>query len=178
MCEINARFFSLSIDLGSWIHRALGSEEAKPSFVDIPANNDPMIEAYFKMFNPDLPIYLLQSEHFLAARGRSSIMEAFLDWVEKRTGMRPRSVRLDDLRLVSDATSETGYALYCTQPASESASSGLQEEETLERIHQVGLQMAVDEYSALRPERAIMASERVCNMSLGGAWKMGSVVRI
>lgn len=153
MCEINARFFSLTIDLGSWIHRALGSEEVKPSFVDIPADNDRMIEAYFKMFNPDLPIYLLQSEHYLAARGRSSIMEAFLDWVEKRTGMRPRSVRPDDLRLVPDATSETGYALYCTsQAASESAYSGLQEEETLERIHQVGLQMAVDEYAALQPE--------------------------
>lgn len=152
MCEINARFFSLSIDLGSWIHRALGSEEAKPSFLDIPANNDCMIEAYFKMFNPNLPIYLLQSKNFLAAPGRSSIMGAFIDWVEKRTGMRPRSVRPDDLRLVPDATSETGYALYCTQPASESASSGLQEEETLERIHQVGLQIEIGEYAALHPE--------------------------
>lgn len=152
MCEINARFFCLSVDLASWIHRALASEEAKPSFVDIPAKNDHMIEAYFKMFNPDLPIHLLQSEHFLAAQDRSSIIEPFLDWVEKRTGMRPRSVRPEDLRLVPDATSETGYALYCTRPSSESASSGFQEEETLEKIHQAGLQMVVDEYSALEPE--------------------------
>lgn len=147
MCEINARFFSLSIDLGSWIHKALASKEAKPSFIDIPASNDHMIEAFFKMFNPSLPIHLLQSEHFLAARGRSNIMEAFLDWVEKRTGMRPRPVRPDDLHLVPDASSETGYALYCTKPT-----SSLQEEETLERIHQMGLQMAVDEYSGLQPE--------------------------
>lgn len=137
----------MSIDLGSWIHKALASDEAKPSFIDIPANNDHMIEACFRMFNPNLPIHLLQSENFLAAGGRSNIMEAFLNWVEKRTGMRPRSVRPDDLRLVPDANSETGYALYCTQPA-----SGLQEEETLERIQQMGLQMAVDEYSGLQPE--------------------------
>ncbi|OQD78674.1 hypothetical protein PENDEC_c001G04605 [Penicillium decumbens] len=79
-------------------------------------------------------------------------MEAFVNWIEKRTGMRPRSVRPEDLRLVPDANSETGYALFCIRPASESAPSGSQEEESLERIHQVGLQMTVDEYSALGPE--------------------------
>lgn len=152
MCEINARYFSLSIDLSSWIHRALASEETKPSFVDIPTNNDHMIEAFFTMFKADLPIHLLQSEQFLAVEGRASIMEAFRGWIEKRTGMRPRSVRPEDLRLVADATSETGYALYCARPASELASFGSQKTEVLEKIHQAGIQMTGDDYSALAPE--------------------------
>ncbi|KAJ5214617.1 hypothetical protein N7449_001786 [Penicillium cf. viridicatum] len=79
-------------------------------------------------------------------------MEAFLNWVEQRTGMRPRSVRPEDLRLVPDATSETGYALYCTRSTGVSASLGDQEDQRLEFIHQVGLQMAVNEYSAVDPE--------------------------
>lgn len=151
MCEINARFFSLGIDLATWIHRALADEQSKPSFVDIPEHNDKMIEAYFKMFNPDLPIHLLQSEHFLEARGRSSIMEAFLDWVEGRTGKRPISVRPENLRLVPDDSSETGYALYYARPTN---CSTLQthEEAPLEKIHQIGLQINLDEGSGLDPE--------------------------
>lgn len=151
MCEINARFFSLGVDLATWIHRALANEQAKPSFVDIPEHNDQMIETYFKMFNPDLPIHLLQSEHFLAARGRSSIMEAFLDWIEGRTGKRPVSVRPENLRLVPDDASETGYSLYYA-PSTNGSTSQTHEEETLEKIHQVGLQIAVDEGSMLDPE--------------------------
>ena len=151
MCEINARFFSLGIDLATWIHRGLADERIKPSFVEIPDHNDQMIEAYFRMFNPNLPIHLLQSEHFLQARGRSSIMEAFLDWVEGRTGMRPISVRPENLRLMPDDTSEIGNSLYYARPIDHSGPQQ-SDEVMLEKIHQVGLQIAVDEGSVLDPE--------------------------
>ncbi|KAE8132629.1 hypothetical protein BDV38DRAFT_274933 [Aspergillus pseudotamarii] len=84
------------------------------------------------------------------------MVQAFIVEVEKRTRMRPRLLRPEDLRLVPDATSQTGYALYCTRNSSElaspySSSSGSQEEEeTLEMTHQVGLQMT--DFSALSPE--------------------------
>lgn len=149
MCEINARFFSLGVDLASWIHRALSHNQAKPSFIDIPDQNDQMIEVYFKMFDPTLPIHLIQSDKFLEAKGRSSIMEAFLDWIEKRTGLRPICVNPGQLRLVPDDSSETGYALYCVHPINESSNGA---EEPLEKIHQVGLQVAVEECSVLSPE--------------------------
>ncbi|KAF7620206.1 hypothetical protein AFCA_008843 [Aspergillus flavus] len=154
ICEINGRFFSLSLDLGSTIHKAIASKETKPGFVDVPAN-DHMIEAFFEMFNPDLPIHLVQSPVFFAGQFKPGIMQPFLAWVEKRTGMRPRSVRPEDLCLIPDATSQTGYALYCTQSFSasdppSSPSSSPKKEETLELIHQVGLQLL--DFSALSPE--------------------------
>ncbi|KAE8311390.1 hypothetical protein BDV41DRAFT_578672 [Aspergillus transmontanensis] len=127
ICQINGRFFSLSLDLGSKIHKAIADEETKPSTVDVPAN-DHMTEAFFEMFNPDLPIHLVQSPGFFAGQFKPGLMQAFLAWVEKRTGMRPRSSSIG--------------------PASPSSSP--KKEETIELIHQVGLQML--DFSALSPE--------------------------
>ncbi|KJK60196.1 hypothetical protein P875_00053630 [Aspergillus parasiticus SU-1] len=124
---VNLIFFSLSLDLGSKIHKAIADEETKPSTVDVPAN-DHMTEAFFEMFNPDLPIHLVQSPGFFAGQFKPGLMQAFLAWVEKRTGMRPRSSSIG--------------------PASPSSSP--KKEETIELIHQVGLQML--DFSALSPE--------------------------
>ncbi|KAB8222569.1 hypothetical protein BDV33DRAFT_201271 [Aspergillus novoparasiticus] len=106
---------------------SIADEEIKPGTVDVPAN-DHMTEAFFEMFNPDLPIHLVQSPGFFAGQFKPGIMQAFLAWVEKRTGMRPRS-------------SSIGPASPFSSP---------KKEETLELIHQFGLRML--DFSALSPK--------------------------
>lgn len=141
LCEINARFPFNGIDLTAWIYKALESPETKPPFLNTATNPDQMFNGLFTLFNPELPMY------FLRGRENTVILEAFMTFVEKKTGMRPRVIHPADLRLVPDATLATGYALYTTNPAS--STDG---DEKLERIHQVGLQLFLDEYQSLPSE--------------------------
>lgn len=141
LCEINGRFFSLGLDLATVIHRGLANEEALPSFLQIPDNTQDMIEGFFSMFSPDLPLHIVQATEFLAGSPKARFIQSFFRWVEERTGMRPRSVRAEDLRLLPDATSQTGYALCCVL-----------DDGGLEKIQQVGLQFA--DFSNLSSEVA------------------------
>lgn len=133
MCEINSRFFSNGLDLATVIHRGLANDDdaGKPSVVQIP-DNAHMIEYFYKLFNLDLPLHLVQAPEFLEGSVKARFMQSFYSWIEERTGMRPRSLRPADLRLVPDATSPTGHVICCVL-----------EDGGLEKIQQVGLQ-AVD----------------------------------
>lgn len=150
MCEINARYPFNSIDLAALFYKALSSPDIKPSFLDIPADADRLFNAIFAMFNPCLRIHFLQSRSFIASR--KNVMAAFLNSAERRTGMRPQVVSPEQIRLVPDSTSRTGHALYCITAVPGSASSADRDGENLERIHQVGLQLTVNEYEPLKPE--------------------------
>lgn len=150
MCEINARYPFNGIDLAALFHSALSSPKIKPTFLDTPTDPDRMFDSIFAMFDPCLPIHFLQSGSFIETR--QNVMAAFMDYAEKRTGMRPYVVSPDELRLVPDSTSGTGYTLYCTSAVPGSTSSVDQDKENLEKIHQVGLQLIANEYELLDPQ--------------------------
>ncbi|KAL4913600.1 hypothetical protein BDW62DRAFT_214077 [Aspergillus aurantiobrunneus] len=82
-------------------------------------------------------------------------MAAFFHFAEKRTGRRPRVVSPEQLRLVSESSSRTGYGLYCTTtdltPNTQNGEKAKENEE-LEKIHQVGLQLTDGEYAPLPPD--------------------------
>lgn len=141
LCEINARFPFNGIDLTSWIYKALGNPEIKPPFLDTAEDPDLMFDGVFTLFNPELPMYFLRDQE------NTVMLEAFLDLVGKKTGIRPRVIHPNDLRLVPDASSATGYALYTTNPAL--STDG---DEKLEKIYQIGLQLYFDEYVSVPPE--------------------------
>lgn len=147
VCEINSRFPFNGIDLMAWIYKGLGGPEIRPTFLNTAADPDHLLEALFSLFNPSLPA------HFVRGREKTVTVKAFMAYAEKRTGMRSRIVNPAELRLLPDAASRTGYTLYCTSPDAEPTPSADSERtEQLERIHQVGLQLFLDEYGALDPQ--------------------------
>lgn len=150
MCEINARYPFNGIELAALFYQALASPEIKPPFLDIPTDGGRLFDSIFAIFKPDLPIHLLQSKDFIETR--KNVMAAFMNFAEKRTGMRPRVVSPEELRLVPDATSGTGFALYCTSTQPEFLSPFQHNGEALEKVSQIGLQLMVNEYKQLNPE--------------------------
>ncbi|PKX95109.1 uncharacterized protein P174DRAFT_458698 [Aspergillus novofumigatus IBT 16806] len=145
ICEINARFASNGIDLNAWIYRSLEKLGPNPRWLDIAADPGQMLDRYFDLFDPALPIHLVR------VREETPLVESFIDFAEERTRMRPRIVAPADLRLVPDATSPTGYALHCTRD-SESLPSRDVQNAGLERIYQVRLQLFLDEFASLSSE--------------------------
>jgi hypothetical protein len=150
ICEINAKYPFNGIDLAALFYQALASPEIKPPFLDTAADGDRLFESIFAIFNPDQPIHFLQSKAFIETR--KNVMTAFMDFAERRTAMRPRAVTPEELRLVRDPTSKTGFALYCTSDQLGSLPSVQQNGETLEKVSQIGLQLTGNEYQPLDPE--------------------------
>ena len=144
ICEVNARFPFCAVDLAAWMYKALDDPEAKP-FLQPAGGFDALYGALFEIFNPTLPI------HLLMARQSSPMYEAFMRYTEKETGMRPRPLAPEDLRLVPDPASKTGFTLYCANTGSEARSSEKINGESLEKIHQVGVQLFLDESGSLDP---------------------------
>ncbi|KAF7591617.1 hypothetical protein BBP40_001317 [Aspergillus hancockii] len=109
VCEINAQFPSNGIDLTVRMCKVLKREDTKTPWLDVPDGPEHMLGRHFSIFNPTLPI------HHVRRREQTQLIESFFRFAEERTGMRPRVVDPNDLRLVRDDTSPTGYTLHWHQ---------------------------------------------------------------
>lgn len=112
----------------------------------------------FNLFRPDLPLHLLKGEE------RGIDIHLFIDAVRRRFGATPRLITPADLRLLPDPQSSSGYRLCCvanenTAPSDLIAGEG----ETLEQVHQVGLELHQHELHALAPEMLRQISLRCFN---------------
>ncbi|KAF8169828.1 hypothetical protein K438DRAFT_1909450 [Mycena galopus ATCC 62051] len=171
ICEINARFC-----WNGFLHTAYGQQ----ALVDLDAETngfvgatDPkqLLDGLFTLFDATKPLYLLKG----AEPGLDIHM--FADLAEQRTGSRPIFVRPDDLRLIPDDDAKFGHRLYCVVRGKDSQDKKnrnrkrtrtdedqfVHKGETLEEIHQVGLELHQHELRALSPEVMRALSVRCFN---------------
>lgn len=140
ICEINARFPSNGIDLTSWIYQSLDNPDIMPPNLDVAGSPEHMMNCLRSLFSTDSSLHVLQEHE------RHPMVEAF---VRNLSNLNPRLVKPQDLRLVPDSASPTGYRLRCTKEPSE---SGDQSDGELEDIQQMALRLFVHEFASLAPE--------------------------
>ncbi|CBF75932.1 uncharacterized protein ANIA_03539 [Aspergillus nidulans FGSC A4] len=151
VCEINARFTSNGLDLNARVNRAMDNSENKPPYLDVEGNPDHMMDRLKALFHPGWPL------RFVHNREHNPMIEALM---RDLGNMKPRLLTPDDLHLVADKTSPTGYRLQCVR---EPGSSADHDNETVEDIHQVALRLFLDELAALPPEMQRQLAFLSCN---------------
>ena len=76
----------------------------------------------------------------------------FVEFAKKRLGMKPRLITPEMLRILPDKSSDTGFRLYCLALAGSAYTITTDAGETVEEVHQVGLELHQREINALDPE--------------------------
>ncbi|KAJ6032793.1 hypothetical protein N7499_009062 [Penicillium canescens] len=121
VCEINDRLPISFLHYVATAYEALSGSTWNTPLIEPATKYNVLLESLFDLFDPDGPV------HF--AKGFPSNNPLF-GFIEERTGRRPRTVRLGDLRIVHSPTIKT-------PPGSNLEVDG----EMLEPVHQVGLQL-------------------------------------
>ncbi|CAG8135752.1 unnamed protein product [Penicillium salamii] len=168
ICEINARFAFNGFLITAYGQQALLALGAEENGFSGGAESAEIVDGLFTLFDPETPLHLLKGTE----GGHDILM--FLECAERRTGVIPRIISPQDLRLVSDPASKTGYKLCCVidveQALSENTkhpkSSVFTDQETgevLEVIDQVALELHQHELRALSTDMIQHISERCFN---------------
>ncbi|KAJ5360230.1 hypothetical protein N7517_009421 [Penicillium concentricum] len=185
ICEINARFafngFLITaygqqglLDLGAERKGFKGTAESDDVRNHLSTTDSliyymcGVIDGLFTLFDPKLPLHLLKGSE----GGHDILM--FLECAERRTGVVPRLISPQDLRLVSDPDSKTGYKICCVIDIEQALSANTKHPksstftdhatgEALEEIHQVGLELHQHELQALSPKMLQHLSSRCFN---------------
>lgn len=123
-----------------------------------------IFDGLLSLFQPDLPLHLLKGQE------AGIDIHMFIDAVWGRFGIKPKLINPIDLRLLPDSQSRSGYRLFCvsrdgtvTTSCQGSSSSIIYNNETLEEVHQVGLELHQRELAALEPEMLRQISLRCFN---------------
>ncbi|KAF9873892.1 hypothetical protein CkaCkLH20_08626 [Colletotrichum karsti] len=156
--EINARF-----SFNGFIHEAYGQEATNQSLKghedELVGATDPsmILDGLFNLFRREHPLHLLKGEE------NGIDIHMFVDVVRRRFGVTPRLITPADLRLLSDASSRTGYRLCCV--AEKGAPTGFEAAngEIWEEIHQVGLELHQRELAAMERQMLREVSLRCFN---------------
>ncbi|SPJ75893.1 uncharacterized protein FTOL_05624 [Fusarium torulosum] len=72
------------------------------------ANSETVFNSLFELYNPKYPLHLLKGEE------KGVDIHIFIDAARRRFGSAPRLITPDDLRILPDETSGSGYRLFCT----------------------------------------------------------------
>lgn len=130
VCEINSRTPHNALIYSAYEHGIMRELLGSDSVFKPAGELDDMVDSLLRLYDPGLPIHLV--------RGRDDAeRHEFILLVERKTGLRPRSVSISDLQLRPDASSSTGYALCC------------EKEGKTEQIYQVALSLFPDEFCLL-----------------------------
>ncbi|CAG8252793.1 unnamed protein product [Penicillium olsonii] len=168
ICEINARFAFNGFLISAYGQDALLALGAEDHDFSGAADSSEIIDGLLTLFNPDAPLHLLKG----AEGGHDILM--FLECAERRTGVVPRIISPQDLRLIPDSTSKTGYKLCCvinvdkalsanTKHPKSSVITDPENGEVLEEIDQVALELHQHELRALSVKMIQHISERCFN---------------
>ncbi|KAF2827753.1 hypothetical protein CC86DRAFT_289304 [Ophiobolus disseminans] len=166
--EINARF-----SFNGFMHEAYGQQAtgevlqvANAGYTNLVNATDPekIINGLLSLFQPNLPLHLLKGQE------AGIDIHMFIDAVWKRFGIKPKLITPKELRLLLDPRSTTGYRLFCASQdgrvmtrLQDCSASFIHNGETLEEIHQVGLELHQRELAALAPEMLRQISLRCFN---------------
>jgi hypothetical protein len=122
------------------MYRALDNLENKPHYLDVAGDPDHMMASLKALFHPEWPL------RFVHNREYNPLIESLMRDLED---MNPRLLTPDDLHLVADETSPTGYKLQCVR---ESAWSADNQDGNMEDIHQIALRLFLHDFASLPPE--------------------------
>jgi hypothetical protein len=116
----------------------------------------------FSLFDPSYPLHLLKGDE------KGIDIHMFIDAVWRRFGIKPRLVTPEQLRLLPDLRSKTGYRLCCVvkgldEPAINSWRFKAKNGEIWEEMHQIGLELHQRELDALDLEVLRQVSLRCFN---------------
>ncbi|CAI6339875.1 unnamed protein product [Periconia digitata] len=107
-----------------------------------------------QLFDPDLPLHLLKGEE------PGMDIHLFIHEFSKQFGTKPRIIHPADLRLLHDPSHPSGYRLFCKTEKQENAVVSEKQavandpchDESVEEVHQIGLELHQHELAALTPE--------------------------
>ncbi|KAJ5407253.1 hypothetical protein N7465_008537 [Penicillium sp. CMV-2018d] len=147
ICEINARFCWNGFFHGAYGQQALDDMGAEEKGFRGAANCGEIVNGLFSLFDTSKTLHILKGQE-------SGIDIWMLAWaVEKRTGISPRFIRPEDLRLVACSEALLGQRLCCVIPDDSNVSSTStvfqSNGERLEEIHQVNLELHQSELRAM-----------------------------
>jgi hypothetical protein len=113
----------------------------------------------FELYDPKYPLHLLKGEE------KGIDIHMFIDAAKRRFGLAPRLITPDDLRILPDETSDSGYRLFCTfsSDGSPGTATLVVGRETWEEVHQVGLELRQHEIMGIQPEILRQVSLRCFN---------------
>lgn len=120
--------------------KALDNSEIKPIDLDVAGESGHMMAHLRALFHPGWPL------RFVHNRENNPMIEALN---RDLRDMEPRLLTPDDLHLVADETSPTGYKLQCVRGL---ALSSENQDFNMEDIHQIALQLHLDEFALLCPK--------------------------
>lgn len=153
ICEINGRFPISFLHHVAISNEALTTANTWHNGLEPATDHKALFDSLCELFDPRYRIYFLRGS-------LDSIPEhnPLFGNMEERTGFRPRLISPDDLRLVPDARSRTGFVLCCVNPVPVSHPSPnttthpsiiTTAEGEMEQIHQTALQLIDYELFAL-----------------------------
>jgi len=123
-----------------------------------------LINGLFSLFQADLPLHLLKGEE------SGMDIHMFIYEYRRRFGIEPKLISPSDLRLLPDPACELGYRLCCISRIDDRTMASYKptrlftyKGETLEEVHQVGLELHQHELAALTLEMRRHISLRCFN---------------
>lgn len=122
------------------MYRALDNSEAKPPNLDVAGDPDYMMARLKALFRPEWPV------RFVHCQESNPLVESLM---RDLRDMKPSLLTPDDLHLVADETSPTGFKLQC---ARESVSSADNQDGNMEDIHQIAVRLYLEQFASLSPE--------------------------
>lgn len=163
VCEINGRFPISFLHYVASAYEALAGLQWPSSLLKPATDHNRLFDSLFKLFDPGYPI------HFVGKNSDFPKDSPLFGLIEQRTGMRPRCVDPSSLRLVPSDTSPTGFILACIlglDPAVATSPSSLLSVrgESLEEVHQVGLQLYDYELAELDPAMVLHIAKHSVSM--------------
>ncbi|KAL5051250.1 hypothetical protein BDW71DRAFT_202441 [Aspergillus fruticulosus] len=157
--EINARFSFNGYMLCAYGQDGLADLGMGRNGVFPATDSAELINGLLGLFRHDRPLHLLKGSE------PGYDIHMFIDFLKRKTGISPRLVTPADLRLIPDDRQRAGYKLCClvkdqlTSPAALITHGG----ESMEEIHQLGLELHQHELLALEPEMLRQVSLRCFN---------------
>ncbi|CAJ0546685.1 Ff.00g013120.m01.CDS01 [Fusarium sp. VM40] len=157
--EINARYSFNAFMHVIYGQQALNTALFHNSTLVSATDSETVLNGLFELYDPNYPLHLLKDEE------KGIDVHMFIDAAKRRFGSAPRLITPDDLRILPDETSGSGYRLFCTTSSDSSpgAATLVVGGETWEEVHQVGLELRQHEIMGMQPEVLRQVSLRCFN---------------
>ncbi|KAJ5503924.1 hypothetical protein N7463_006798 [Penicillium fimorum] len=148
ICEINARFCWNGYMHASFGQDALSGFNIESRGLTHAAEAKTILGGLLGLFDSNLPLHLVKGKE----HGFDILM--FIEFAQKRLGVKVRLITLDTLRLIPDSShsGKAGYKLCCLAEAEAVDTITTESGEIVEEIHQIGLELHQRELNTLGQE--------------------------
>ncbi|KAJ5374596.1 hypothetical protein N7517_006602 [Penicillium concentricum] len=159
ICEINARFC-----WNGYMHAGFGQEALSAFNIESrglthAVEAETILGGLLELFDINTPLHLVKGEE------HGIDISMFIEFAQKRLGIKLRLITPDTLRLIPDSSpsGKDGYKLCCLAEADAVDTITTESGEIVEEIHQIGLELHQREINALDQEMKRQISLRCFN---------------